>query len=126
MNKTRIWNPLCITKDREFGHSTLGYITPCCWNDPVFAYPYHHRDWTDVDKALFTEDLKIANNDSIEDILLSEAWQTFYDTIDSGPENASKICKRYCNRLASAPTDQVKVMNLRANPFKGLELIEND
>jgi hypothetical protein len=107
MDKTRrVWNPICITKDREFGHSTLGYITPCCWNDPVFSNK-------NLDKSLFTEDLKIANNDSIKDILLSEAWQTFYDTIASGPETASGVCKQYCNRLSSAPVDQIKVINLK-------------
>ena len=53
---------------------------------------------------------------SIEDILLSEAWQTFYDTIASGPETASGVCQRYCNLPASSPAGyQIKVLNLIQN-----------
>ncbi len=100
----KIWNPICITKDREFGHSALGYITPCCWNDPIFFSK-------GLDKSLFTEDLKIVNNDSIEDILLSEAWQTFYNNITSGSETASGVCQKYCNRPASSPVTQIKILN---------------
>ena len=108
MKKNDVWNPICVTENREFGHSTLGYIIPCCWYDPVSP-----GKWLDF--SIFTEDLKISNNDSIEDILLSEAWQTFYENLASGPEGASEICLSYCNHSRTTPSTQIKVINLIEN-----------
>jgi len=91
-----IWNPLCTSQDetpREYGHSTLGFITPCCWCDPVFKLKGEK-----LFDDLYTEDLKISNNDSIEDILLSDPWLRWYESIENGPENAPSTCKRYCYR----------------------------
>jgi len=97
----RTWDPICITKNREFGHSTLGFITPCCWLDPVF-----NNDR--LDRSIFTEKLKIANNNEIDDILLSEEWQAFYKTIEAGPEKASAECRRYCYRNVGEHSRAIK------------------
>ena len=47
------------------------------------------------DNILFKEHLKIKNNDSIEEILLSDEWIEFYDNLAS-VDTAPKTCKRYC------------------------------
>ena len=97
MVNNKIWNPLCISNKEtpwEFGHSTLGFITPCCWADPVLRSKYKEKLFDD----LYTEDLKISNNDSIIDILLSDPWIRWFEAIENGPDTASSTCKRYCYR----------------------------
>lgn len=111
METVRKWNPVCITQGtdenpgsrREMGHSALGYITPCCWADPEFFTTSRKESaahgYDDLQEALFTEDLKIANNDNIEDILFSEAWANWYEAIRKGGEDAPLLCQRYCYRV---------------------------
>ena len=99
MNTKRSWNPLCMSQDLwkplwEYGHSTLGFITPCCWADPVFRSNEKEKLFDD----LYTEDLKISNNDSIVDILLSDPWLRWFESIENGPETAPSTCKKYCYR----------------------------
>lgn len=94
------WDPLCITSAQEMGHSALGFITPCCWVDPIFT---DHKDagrhgYDDLQRNLFTDDLKIKNNDTIDEILLSDQWLAFFDAVNNGPETAPTICKKYCWR----------------------------
>jgi hypothetical protein len=103
----KIWNPICINDDlnqaREFGHSSMGYLIPCCWCDPIFYQGSKNQRMglDELQQNLFTDDMKISNNDNIEDILLSDPWQKWYDAISKGPEEAPTICKNYCYRSES-------------------------
>lgn len=72
---------------QQFGYSSKGYLLPCCWcdqNDPAFD-------------SLLTEDLAVANNSSIEDILASDAWQEFGKSlVQNYGANAPGTCWKYC------------------------------
>lgn len=81
--------PKCIHANKEFGYSTTGHLTPCCWTNPPATEPYL-RD-------LFRDEIHIDNVNSIEDIITSEPWMTFYDILMNHPEKAPEVCKQYCS-----------------------------
>jgi hypothetical protein len=85
--------PRCINGSKFLGHSASGWICPCCWHDPN-QYPIDEK----IVKDLYTEDLKIENVKSIEDILYSEAWFNFMDAIQGPYKDAPSICKEYCSK----------------------------
>lgn len=95
----KVWQPKCITEKKEYGTTSDGYLIPCCWCDKVFS-----EEWTNNDpllKALYDEQLKIENNESIDDILLSEQWLEFAQSVINGPHTASNRCKHFCYRESS-------------------------
>lgn len=105
MNLSRKWNPKCLDPEQNepLGSTSTGYIIPCCYcdinsnrNNPNDILLYN----------LYDVSLKLENNDSIDDIILSDHWKSFYDAIDSGPEQAPLICKRICFR--TTPINELK------------------
>ena len=94
---SREWNPLCLKSENPegFGTTATGYIVPCCYCDPYGKDISNHDP---LCAALFDEELKLENNDSIEEILLSDQWKAFYDAIMDGPEKAPMVCRRICYR----------------------------
>tara|TARA_B100000424_G_C22841338_1_gene448963 strand:+ start:558 stop:896 length:339 start_codon:yes stop_codon:yes gene_type:complete len=87
------WYPICITRTgptkKAYGHNVSGHLMPCCWcfktNDP------------DIN-VLNQEHLKIENVDSIEEIVLSDEWLKFTNTLANDPLNAPKTCWKYCGK----------------------------
>ena len=100
------WDPICITKVKDstldgrsnfekrsvkaVGHNVSGHLMPCCWcfktNDP------------DIN-VLNQEHLKIDNVDSIDEILLSDEWLNFIDSLINDPvKNAPELCWKYCGK----------------------------
>lgn len=101
MEDTRVWAPECLNDTpKEFGHSALGFITPCCWCDKIFDAPeFIKMEKRDPKLAmLYRDHLKIENNKSIREIFESEEWQQFYQSLLNGPEEAAETCKKYCWR----------------------------
>lgn len=96
----RVWNPICISKNREFGSSCMGFITPCCWIDPI---SWQNGISDPLIANLFTEELRIDNNESIDDIILSDEWISFFKSVYNGPDTASNVCKRFCYRFGGEP-----------------------
>lgn len=95
-------NPKCLINPKQdkqktyinsqnLGHSAKGFILPCCWCD----IPDPKRD-SQIQK-LFNKKLHLDNNDTIEDILLSDEWLNFFSTLTDDTLNASKVCKKYCS-----------------------------
>ena len=86
-----MFKPKCINGEKIIGHSATGWILPCCWLDP-------NEDPIEDEKikALFTDDLKIENVESIEDILYSDPWIEFMNTIQSG-KDVPTMCLKYCS-----------------------------
>jgi hypothetical protein len=90
--------PQCLTKKKGkdhakiFGHTAKGWILPCCWCDVV------NPDKDPEIKKLMSEKLLLKNNKKIEDIIDSEEWKKFYDTIiiPSLYGQAPEVCKRKC------------------------------
>ena len=100
MNLSRKWNPKCLDPmaNEPFGSTSTGYIIPCCYCD-INSNRNDPNDF--LLQNLYDPSLKVENNDSIDDIILSDHWQSFYDAIDAGPTNAPLICKRICFRTNS-------------------------
>lgn len=95
IDMSRKWNPMCLkSEDYEgFGTTATGYIIPCCYCD---SYGKDISSYDPLCAALYDEELKLENNDSIEEILLSDQWRDFYAAISAGPEKAPEVCKRIC------------------------------
>ena len=45
---------------------------------------------------LVQEKFKVENVDKISDIIKSDEWQSFFDTIKNDQENAPHVCHHYC------------------------------
>jgi hypothetical protein len=48
------------------------------------------------EKGLLDEKLKLSNVDNVEQILDSEPWKEFIDTLQNNPEGACDRCKEMC------------------------------
>jgi len=97
------WQPQCLSsiEPKGFGTSADGYLLPCCWCDHRGLgkeWPHKHS----LLLALYDEELKLQNNDSIDDILLSDQWQNFWKSLKSGPKGAPNNCLYYCYRKKEA------------------------
>lgn len=81
--------PKCIYANKQFGYSTTGHLTPCCWTNPPATEPYL--------RELFRDEIHIDNVDCVEDIITSDYWTNFYDILMNHPEEAPEVCKSYCS-----------------------------
>lgn len=88
------FKPRCMdpVRPKEFGHSAQGHLIPCCWMDKNNLYTMD-----DVHEALFADHLKLKNFDSIDELLLTDEWQEFYNAL-LDINKAPKICLRKCSR----------------------------
>jgi len=94
--------PKCIKNNKEFGHSSQGYLLPCCWCDN------HFKSMSDpVFNALFDEELKLTNVNNISDILLSDQWLAFEQAINGDIKNAPQICKEKCESLSNTKVIEI-------------------
>lgn len=75
---------------KGYAHNANGYLLPCCWCDSVAWRPCFAA------YGFFDPDLHIGENDTIEDILASEAWAKWLHDISHDVENAPKVCKQKC------------------------------
>lgn len=73
-------------------YTSNGYLLPCCWLDSK-TFESELKA-----KGLLNEQLKLANNNSVEDIISSEEWIKFVDELYSNPDNALTKCKLICGR----------------------------
>lgn len=90
---SNVFKPICLTKREGFAHACSGHIIPCCHLD--------FRGNTDpAYKDLLKDELKLSNNDSVEDILTSEEWLNFGNAVlkglNEGIEYAPTSCQRKC------------------------------
>ena len=94
--KIQNFQPKCIKPNtdavgRDIAVSATGFILPCCWLD---------RPDSEIDEkaaTLFNDKLHIDNNESIEDILMSDTWLEFYDMLEHQPNEAPKHCHKKCS-----------------------------
>lgn len=83
------FRPMC--KDEKnpvnLGHTSNGYLLPCCWIDG------------NLDEKLITDlykpHLKLDNVDDIDEILLSKEWIAFYKSLEE-ERTATKRCRDFC------------------------------
>jgi hypothetical protein len=89
-------HPECLGKAlnkkyvRGIAYTSEGYLLPCCWLDIPRLKPELERF------GLFNEKLRLENNNSVEDIIESDEWQSFMEVVLNDPENAVSQCKRKC------------------------------
>jgi len=83
-------------KEKDFvqgiTYTSTGYLMPCCWldaGDLRFSNEYKKL-------GLHDEELKLANNKCVEDIVYSEQWKNFTRILTEEPHNAPTICKYKC------------------------------
>ena len=67
-----------------------GYLLPCCWCDA----PSTRKDF--VELGFYNKSLALSNNNSVIDIISSDVWKNFIDTIMHLPENAPRCCQEKC------------------------------
>jgi len=99
--------PRCLKNENDkikmkaYGHSAKGYILPCCWCD--VADP---EDDPEIQK-LMTDELHLSKVDSIDEIVLSDQWTFFYNSITKNYENAPKCCQRQCGNTKILKDEKV-------------------
>lgn len=108
------WEPQCVNETfaaegKSFGTSAKGYITPCCWIDLSYYSDYETlKNYDPKIAILFKEHLKIENNESIEEILLSDEWQEFRRNLNS-LDTAPKQCKKQCFRNTNTSLNKTPI-----------------
>mgnify|MGYP001161368797 CR=1 FL=1 len=65
-----------------------GFLLPCCWCD-------QHNQLSDFKKLGFFDDKLRVDNNSIEDIVLSDTWKKFRKQLLDN-ENVPWICQHKC------------------------------
>lgn len=79
-------NPKCLQLNHQLGHSSEGYLLPCCMTDHA-AIP-----------ELWKPHLKLENNESVGNILNSNEWLNFFKKLKFFPDNAPELCKKFCGK----------------------------
>ena len=75
---------------KVIAYISSGHILPCCWCDsPAFRPEFKSNGFLD-------DDLKLSENNSIDDIICSDSWINFLNTLMHEPENAPLVCQRKC------------------------------
>ena len=81
-------DPKCIKGDNCIAYSATGYLLPCCWADQI--------DRRLEFKSLLKDKFRLDKVESIEEIINSDKWQSFYRGLLEDPDNAPSVCKNYC------------------------------
>ena len=84
---TRKLYPKCLESDAEMGNTSQGYLLPCCWWDVPDLFTSDLKD-------LVQEKFKLDTIQSIDEILLSPEWASFFKNIKEGiaPDYCYQIC----------------------------------
>ena len=78
-------DPKCIKGDNCIAYSATGYLLPCCWADQI--------DRRLEFKSLLKDKFRLDKVESIEEIINSDEWQSFYRGLLEDPDNAPSVCK---------------------------------
>jgi len=82
-------------KIKGVAYVSTGHLLPCCWcdGDDIEVISQYFKF------GLFDEDLKVENNDSLINILLSPEWIDFHKSLLEDPDNAPRPCKKHCSKM---------------------------
>ena len=84
----------CLTFDsndsKGAAYTSDGYMLPCCWLDDPQVLRYLKKS------GLKDPKLSVENNDNLEEIFGSDAWENFFQKLVNDPDNCSYICKKKC------------------------------
>jgi len=84
---------------KALGLNAEGYLLPCCWCDPIRKKSKTYGGKMDSMDKLFQEKFKLKNIESIEEIILSDEWLEFYNSLLYNNKDVPKICRHYCETL---------------------------
>jgi len=95
----KVWElkPRCIGGDRCTAYVNTGHLSPCCWVDG------HDVQTSKEYKDFFTEEMKLANFDSVQDVLDTDVWVNFFRMLIENPKEAPWICWKYCGEYSHTP-----------------------
>lgn len=79
--------PKCLVGSQQFAIDNMGHLIPCCQCDST----YNLRDKNYIE---FLNHVKIEDYESIEEILLSDAWLLFEENLKNN--QGFRMCHRYC------------------------------
>ena len=97
-DRIRKFQPKCILTDRQPAFTATGFLVPCCWVD---------NQWGMKDKNIkkfYDPKQHIDKHETVMEIMHGEVFTDFWNMLKNKPENAPKICKKYCG---SELSDQV-------------------
>ena len=80
--------PKCLKPEHELGHTARGFLLPCCWADRPDLFE------SDM-KNLVQEKFRLSKIKSVEEVLKSNEWSTFYKNLSKGI--GCDICYIYCS-----------------------------
>lgn len=75
-------------------HSSRGYILPCCWLDSTDDNVTQQLK----NIGMLDECLKLENNRTVKDIMISPQWIKFHKTLLEDPRSAVSVCKIKCGK----------------------------
>lgn len=86
--------PKChnLKNARGIAYVSSGHLLPCCWCDTNMR---KSKDYFTL-AGFFDEELKLENNNTVEDILISDVWTDFHRGLIENPEDAPLCCKSKC------------------------------
>jgi hypothetical protein len=79
--------PKCLVGSQQFAVDNMGHLIPCCQCDST----YNLKDKNYIE---FLKYVKIEDYESIEEILLSDAWLLFEENLKNN--QGFRMCHRYC------------------------------
>lgn len=75
---------------KGLAYTSEGNILPCCW----CSTPRNFEDFNSL--GFYDESLKVKNNETIYDIITSETWQNFVDSLYYDIDNLPDCCIKKC------------------------------
>lgn len=90
--------PRCIYNDQNkevmgIAYCSNGYLLPCCWLDGI-------QSEVQLTKlGLYDNELKLENNNSVDDIVHSTQWKKFIKILIEDPQNAPSKCHEKCKNV---------------------------
>ena len=103
-----VFKPKCV-EGKSFALNSQGYLLPCCWTDPLRKLKSNYDGNLDGMDSLFKEELNIENVDTISDIILSDEWIDFFNSLDV-PVNSKVV-----GTIASNTKPQIKQVFIKSN-----------
>ena len=94
MQQVKNFYPLCMLGEIYLAYVNSGHILPCCFADARRMYNDERFG------PLFKDSLKISNVGSVEDIITSDEWVEFFQTLQSNPP---ALCRDICVRKDNKP-----------------------
>ena len=74
---------------KGIAYTSDGFILPCCWCDRLGETDF-------VVRGFKNNELRLKNHNSIDDVITSDVWKNFINTILHKPENAPQVCRKKC------------------------------